>query len=185
MERCQPELETCPICGCSGYCHIHDYYDRAIIDFKTGRQEKSDLCVLRVFCDSCKHAHAILPDIIIPYSRYSLFFILRILGEYFARLFTIEQICERFGISQNQLSKWLALWKAHKREWLGLLSDAETSDSSFLKSLAASDSYSSFSMEFIRLMSHSFLQSHKNPMLTASKNARYHQIIFTPDISIF
>lgn len=185
MERFQPELETCPICGCSGYCHIHDYYDRAIIDFKTGRQEKSDLCVLRVFCDSCKHAHAILPDIIIPYSRYSLFFILRILGEYFARLFTIEQICERFGISQNQLFKWLALWKAHKREWLGLLSDAEISDSSFLKSLAASDSYSSFSMEFIRLMSHSFLQSHKNPMLTASKNARYHQIIFTPDISIF
>lgn len=101
MERFQPELETCPICGCSGYCHIHDYYGRAIIDFKTGRQEKSDLCVLRVFCDSCKHAHAILPDIIIPYSRYSLFFILRILGEYFARLYTIEQICERFGISRE------------------------------------------------------------------------------------
>ncbi len=130
-------------------------------------------------------SHSCYNFIIALHSRYSLFFILRILGEYFSRLFTIEQICERFGISQNQLFKWLALWKAHKREWLGLLSDAETSDSSFLKSLAASDSYSSFSMEFIRLMSHSFLQSHKNPMLTASKNARYHQIIFTPDISIF
>ena len=185
MEHFQPELETCPICGSTGNCHIHDYYSRSIIDFKAGTQVKSALCVLRVFCESCRHAHAILPDIIIPYSSYSLFFILRVLGEYFARLYTIEQLCERFDISQNQFFKWLALWKTHKRECLGLLSDAETSDSSFLKSLAASDSFSSFSMEFIRLMSHSFLQSHKNPILATPKNARYHQTIFAPDISIF
>ena len=89
MERFQPERETCPICRSTGNCHIHHYYGRSIIDFKAGRQEKSDLCVLRVFCDSCRHSHAVLPDIIIPYSSYSLFFVLRLLGEYFAGLFTI------------------------------------------------------------------------------------------------
>ena len=109
MEHFQPELETCPICGSTGNCHIHDYYSRSIIDFKAGTQVKSALCVLRVFCESCRHAHAILPDIIIPYSSYSLFFILRVLGEYFARLYTIEQLCERFDISRNQFFKWLAL----------------------------------------------------------------------------
>ena len=165
MERFKPERETCPICGSTGNCHIHHYYGRSIIDFKApicgstgnchihhyygrsiidfkaGRQEKSDLCVLRVFCDSCRHAHAVLPDIIIPYSSYSLFFVLRLLGEYFAGLFTIEQLCERYDISQNQFFKWLALWKSHKKEWLGLLDDNDISNSAFLKDLATMDSY--------------------------------------------
>ena len=185
MAKFQPRLETCPTCGSKGNCHIHDYYGRFIIDFRSGAQKKSNLCVLRVFCDSCNHAHAILPDVIIPYSSYSLFFVLRILGEYFAGLSTIEQLCERYGISQNQLFKWVALFKAHKQEWLGFLADAEISDLSFLKNLAAADSYSSFSMEFIRRSSRSFLQSHRNPVPRSPKNARYHQTVFSPDISIF
>ena len=105
----QPHLETCPICGSTGNCHIHDYYGRSIIDFQAGKREKSDLCVMRVFCDSCEHAHAILPDVIIPYSSYSLLFILRLLGQYFAGRFTIEQLCERYQISTKQFYKWLAL----------------------------------------------------------------------------
>ena len=185
MEQFRPELETCPICGSIGNCHTHDYYGRSIIDFTAGRQEKSDLCVLRIFCDSCHHAHAILPDIIIPYSSYSLFFVLRILGEYFSGLYTIEQLCERYSISQNQFCKWLALWKSHKKEWLGLLANAETTDFSFLKDLASADSFSSFSGKFIRRFDRSFLQSHKNPILVSPKNARYHQTVFAPDISIF
>ena len=185
MALFQPHLETCPICGSTGNCHIHDYYDRSIVDFIAGRQEKSSLCVLRVFCDSCQHAHAILPDVIIPYSTYSLFFVLRILAEYFAGLYTCEQLCERFGISPNQLRKWIALWHSHKRQWLGLLDDASSSDYSFLKELVASDNYSDFSMSFIRRLSHSFLQSHRNPIPARPKNARYHQTVFAPDISIF
>ena len=185
MDQFRPERETCPVCGSTGNCHIHDYYGRAIIDFKSGKQEKSDLCILRVFCDNCNHAHAILPDIIIPYSSYSLFFVLRILGEYFAGFYTIEHLCERYGISRNQLFKWIDLFKSHKQEWLGLLADAEVSDFSFLKNLAAADSYSSFSMEFIRRSSRSFLQSHRNPIPASPKNARYRQTVFIPDISIF
>ena len=61
-----------------------------------------------------KQDYAILPDIIIPYSSYSLLFILRLLGQYFAKHFTIEQICERYDISQNRFYKWLTLRKSHK-----------------------------------------------------------------------
>ena len=185
MEQFQPEQETCPICGSTGNCHIHDYYGRSIIDFMNGRQERSDLCILRVFCDSCEHAHAVLPDIIIPYSSYSLFFVLRLLGEYFAGLSTIEQLCERYAVSLNQFFRWLALWKSHKQEWLGMLDDNDISDFAFLKDLAMRNSYSSFSMAFIRQQCHSFLQPHRNPVLKSPKNARYHQTVFTPNISIF
>ena len=185
MEQFQPELETCPICGSAGNCHIHDYYGRSIIDFLSGRKQKENLCIMRVFCDSCEHAHAILPDIIVPYSSYSLFFILFILGEYFAGLHTIEQLCERFDVSEKQFHKWLTLWKSHKKQWLGILNDSETDNNSFYRHLVLLDSYSSFSMDFIRLTAYSFLQSHRNPVLTSPKNARYRQTVFAPEIFLF
>ena len=185
MDKFQPCLETCPICGSTGNCHIHDYYDRSLIDFRFGAPEIYSLCVMRVFCDSCEHAHAVLPDVIIPYSVYSLLFVLRLLGQYFAGRFTVEQLCERYGISQNQFYKWLALWKSHKQDWLGLLDNYAVSDLSFLKGILLADSFSDFSMRFVRCFTYSFLQSHKNPVPAGLKNARYHQLVFAPDISIF
>ena len=185
MEHFQPELETCPVCGSTGNCHIHDYYGRSIIDFQNGRKQKEDLCIMHVFCESCEHAHAILPDVIVPYSSYSLLFILFILGEYFAGLRTVEQLCERFGVSEKQFHKWMALWKAHKQQWLGILNDSDTDNNAFFTQITQQDSYSGFAMEFVRLTARSFLQSHRNPVLTRPKNARYRQTVFVPDIFLF
>lgn len=184
MANFQPRLETCPLCGSTGNCHIHDYYGRSIIDFHAGKREKSNLCVMRVFCDSCEHAHAILPDVIIPYSGYSLLCVLRLLGQYFSARFTIEQLCERYGISQKQFYKWLALWKMHKQDWLGLLRDAETSDISFLRSIILSEHFSDLSMEFVMRFARSFLQSHKSPCPAGLKNAQYRRKVLVPDIFI-
>lgn len=95
--------------------NILSKYGHSSIDLKTGKKTKKELCILRVFCKSCGHAHAVLPDLIIPYSSYSLFFILHVLGQYFAQISSIEQICECSGISVNRFFKWLSLWKAHKQ----------------------------------------------------------------------
>jgi hypothetical protein len=180
IAKVKPELEVCPICGSRGNCRIHAYYGRSIIDFLHGRRETSELCVLRVRCESCGHTHAILPDIIIPYSGYGLLFILQVLGEHFLGLHSVEDICERYGISVKLFYKWLDLWKAHKQEWLGILSDAETSNAGFWKHLSSLESYSGFASAFVRLTARSFLQSHKNP-----STARYCQTVFAPDIFIF
>lgn len=149
MSHFKPDQETCPICGSSGNCRIHAYYGRHITDFMSGKPVMSDICVLRVFCNSCRHSHAILPDVIIPYSGYSLFFLLRLLGEYFSGLFHVEELCGRFGVSQNQLYQWISLWCIHKQEWLGVLADLKVSDWSFLKDLLSYNSYSSFSMGWL------------------------------------
>lgn len=143
------------------------------------------LCVLRLICDSCHHTHALLPDILIPYASYSLMFILRILRECFLGRSTMEHLCDRFSITPVQLHKWLKLWNKHKQQWLGILEDSETSDASFLKVLAVSDSYSSFSMSFIRRFTCNFLQSHKNPTMSGTKTAHCCQRVFQPDISIW
>ena len=143
MSRFKPGQETCPICGSFGNCRIHAYYGRHLMDFISSQPVKPDICVLRVCCG---HTHAILPDIVVPYSGYSLFFLLRLLGEYSSGLFHVEKLCERFGVSQNQLYQWISLWRIHKPEWLGVLADIEVSDWLFLKDLLSYNRYSSFSM---------------------------------------
>lgn len=185
MAKFQPHLETCPLCGSTANCHIHDYYDRSLVDFRSGIRTRYSLCVMRIFCDSCEHAHAILLDVMIPYSSFSLLFILCLLGQYFADRFTVEQLCERYGISQNRFYQWLSLWRSHKQDWLGLLEDLSVSDLSFLRGILVSDRFSDFSMQFALRFSYSFLQSHSNPVPAGLKNARYHQLVFAPDISIF
>ena len=164
MAKFQPHLETCPLCGSTANCHIHDYYDRSLVDFRSGIRTRYSLCVMHIFCDSCEHAHAILPDVMIPYSSFSLLFILCLLGQYFADRFTVEQLCERYGISQNRFYQWLSLWRSHKRDWLGLLEDLSVSDLSFLRGILVSDRFSDFSMQFALRFSYSFLQSHSNPV---------------------
>lgn len=79
MATFKPELETCPICESCGNCHVHDYYGRQFIDFQGNNRTTDDLCITRVMCDNCEHTHAILPDIIIPYSSYGLIFVLTVL----------------------------------------------------------------------------------------------------------
>lgn len=157
-----PAAEACPSCSSSGNCHIHAYYARRITDFIHGKV-RQELVILRVICSSCGHTHAVLPDFIIPYSGYGLFFILRVLAEHFLGLHTVEHICGRFSITHNQFYKWLALWNAHKEEWLGVLASLETRNRDFLRSLVSMPSYSDFTSGFLSLSARSFLQSHKNP----------------------
>jgi len=166
MGRFNPGREVCPVCGSGGNCHIHAYYGRNIVDFIQGRPTRMELTITRLVCDSCGHTHAVLPDPIIPYSCFGLFFLLRVLAEVFASVHTQEQICERFGITRNQLRKWRALWNRHKQEWLGILDAAETPDRVFLRMLVHGiDEYAVFARDFTGRTALSFLQSHKNPVL--------------------
>ena len=172
MDGFHPELQTCPCCGVKGSCSVHAYYDRSLVDFIGGAPVRHSLCILRLAC-TCGHTHAILPDVIIPYSGYGLFFILRVLAEYFLRFSTVEKLCERFSITPSQLRRWLRLFRTQKDECLGLLSSLETSGLSFLKSLLTWPAYSDFASSFVRRFTKSFLQSHKNP-------APYCQQVFGP-----
>lgn len=158
-----PEKQACPICGSNGNCQIHAYYGRRIIDFIHGVPVTMEVTVLRLICSSCGHTHAVLPDLVIPYSSYGLFFILRVLAEAFLYISSLERLCERFHITRNQFYKWKQLWNQHKQEWLGLLEDSETSALAFLRDITVRSEFSSFASSFTEKTSYSFLQSHRNP----------------------
>ena len=176
MDDFRPENATCPVCGSTGNCHPHAYYDRFIIDCHGGTVSQERLHILRLYCTSCRHTHAVLPDFIIPYSTYGITFLLRVLLAYFTRsrsnaLRTVEEICCFFGISPRLLYRWLVLFVRHKYQWLGALCDSETSESEFINGLSERDSFSEFLAAFFHRMGVSFLQNHRNPLQENPKGA--------------
>ena len=176
MDSYRPELETCPVCGSTGNCRPHAYYDRWILDFHDGAPFQERLRILRLCCESCHHTHAVLPDFIIPYSSYGITFVLEVLQTYFNRshadsLRTVDKICSFFGISCRLLYRWLDLFRKHKFQWLGVLTDSEVSDAAFIGSLQHRSSFSDFLTDFFLRISVSFLQNHANPLQTHPKGA--------------
>ena len=154
--------EVCPTCGRKGDCAPHAGYSRYLIDFCDGRPESRQIEVRRVICP-CGATHAILPDPIVPYDQYSLFYILLVLAVYFCHIMTVEQICEKYMITPRTLYRWAGVYSEHRREWQGLL-DATSSDvRRSLLELAGKDPFSSFATTFIKTTAFSFLQSHANP----------------------
>ena len=159
----RPELEICPYCGSRGCCVLFASYKRYILDFIDGSPVCETVHVPRVKCNSCKCTHAILTDLLIPYRSYSLFFILRVLGEYLLHMWTVERLCSRFGITHSMLYRWIRLFREHKADWLGILADLEQGSFDFLKELVFLPTYCSFSDGFYQKTLLSFLQLHANP----------------------
>lgn len=155
--------EECPLCHRKGECRIHAYYYRFAIDFIDGHPVVHRLRILRVMCSCCGHTHAILPDPVIPYSSYSLFFILQVLFMYLSHSMTVSVICDSFCITPMQLYRWKSLYQDHRREWQGLLKSVEQDLLSSLEELMSFDPFSSFAKDFFLKTSSTFMQSHKNP----------------------
>lgn len=162
MQDFKPELEECPFCHSKGNCHAHATYTRFIVDIIHGKPVYQQLTITRIICDSCFHTHAVLPDTIIPYSQYGIFFILRVLAEYFFHLKTVSDLCSIYGITPSMLYRWRNLFFSRRALWLSVLEQNEQTPLFFLKSLGALDCFSFFVSSFIRLTGFSFLQSHAN-----------------------
>ena len=164
MDSYSHTLQECPSCHSKGNFIPHGFYKRNIIDFTGGKATYRKISVRRLKCQSCGHTHAVLPDFVVPYAQYSLFFLLRVLSEYFLRLKTVSEICHTYSITPSMLYRWKELFLCHKNDWLPLLEHLETSPLDFLKRLCFVENFSgSFSCPFFRLTSISFLQSHQNP----------------------
>lgn len=153
---------VCPFCGAKGNCAAHGSYQRSLLDIRDSKVSCGRVEIKRVRCESCGHTHAIIPDYIVPYSSYSLFFILRVLAAYFLRLKTVEQLCEQYQISPSTLYQWKLLFLSHKEIWLGVLKDADTTPTKFIQSLSAASYSADFGWPFFLKTARSFLQNHRD-----------------------
>ena len=115
---------SCTHCGKIGFFKKHAKYKRYLIeDSKEGRKE-TVIEVIRFKCTECNTTHAYIPSFIIPFSVYSLRFVLKVLLYYFQNRCTIEQICNKFNISMSVLYKWIDLFKKCQNKWLNELKEA-------------------------------------------------------------
>ena len=160
---CHAWKEACPHCGASGKCSEHDSYCRTVIDFVSDEVCLRRFWVRRVKCSSCGHTHAILFDPVIPYLRYSLIFVLRVLYAHFCQGWSLSSIYGTFGIGARTFCRWAKIFECHCSEWLGRLRKADCGAAGSLEVLLEKDPYADFAVAFFRRTNLSFLQSHANP----------------------
>ena len=155
IEDFKMEEAVCPHCGAKHSCAPFPSYTRYIICLEANKPICHQVEVPRILCTSCNHTHAILPDCLVPFSSYSLSFILTVLQDYFLRKQPVLQLCSQYQISVSTLYAWIHQFVSHKKLWLGILRNAAISSCSFLESLLASDFSTS---DFFQTFLFSFLQ---------------------------
>lgn len=156
-----PSKAACPHCGALGNLSFHASYKRYLIAFI------NTVCIYHIVvprykCESCGHTHAILPDILIPYGSYSLFFIFAVLREHFFRVFTgktVTAICEQYHISVSTLYAFKARFLVHKALWLGALKAQKHSGLCFLRAISLFLLREAFLEKFFSRFGFSFLQA--------------------------
>ena len=124
--------QVCPYCDSKGQMILHDSYSRYMITLKTNHIKTEILQIPRVKCASCGYTHAVLPEVLIPYTSYSIRFILTVLKDYFLRTHTVEKICEMYQIAHATLYAFRDLFFSHKKLILGALNDAQKKQSDFI-----------------------------------------------------
>jgi len=102
MDAFKAEEVTCPSCGARHSCTNFDFYPRNMISYEQGAVVCNIISVLRVDCNSCNTTHAILPDILIPHSSYSLSFILKVLTSVPISRFQYPHCMPGFIYSRNR-----------------------------------------------------------------------------------
>lgn len=144
---------VCPVCHTKACLSPFAFYTRYLVEWKGGAPVTHEITVQRYQCSSCGHTHALLSSALVPYSSYSLRFILVVLRACFLHRASVQAICEQAGISVSTLYRWKSLFLAHKALWLGVLKDLEASGESFLDGLDGA-LLKGFSLKFL----FSFLQ---------------------------
>lgn len=129
-----PDLSPSMPYGCPS-CHAgpasfrrNGSYQRYLVCYS-----RDGVCSLRIvvrscLCSSCRHSHALLPSLIIPYSSYTPGFLISLLYARITRKFpSIPSLCEHFDISQStyyRIRKRFVLDSKAFMDALGSLLDA-------------------------------------------------------------
>jgi len=151
--------ERCPNCGALGKLSPYGDYKRWLVSIGGGGVVANLISPLRFECGSCGTTHALLPDILVPYSPYSLRFKLTVLIAYYERDSTVVAVCESFGIAVSTIYEWKKLFESHKRLLLGIMFDMKEPVLAFLKGLLGDTCLSARFEGFFRRYAVSFMQA--------------------------
>jgi len=121
QKKFQPESQRCPKCKAGGFLCRHGSYDRNLVAYEDKQVVGNTVDIDRFYCGSCHATSAVLPDILVPHKTYSLLFILAVLQASLLNHWTIEHLCDHFGISAATYYAWKTRYLSHKTLDFGVL----------------------------------------------------------------
>ena len=101
QEHLYKEINSCPYCGAKKEAfHKDGTYKRDFICYESGLPIHHKITICCVECGSCNHSHALEPSVIVPYSSFSIGFLLNVIyAKLTNRFSTIDELCNHFDIS--------------------------------------------------------------------------------------
>ena len=109
---------ACPSCGSRNCFRKIEPYERQMITVRKSERVVVPVFISRVQCTVCAHSHSLLPDNLIPFSSYTLRFILTVLSEYLNRSNTnVNFLCNKWQIAVSTLYTWIRLFAEHFSIW--------------------------------------------------------------------
>ncbi|HCT91798.1 MAG TPA: hypothetical protein DF613_10550 [Lachnospiraceae bacterium] len=145
---------ACPVCHAHGSLSPFASYTRCLVEREKGKPAVHEIVIKRFQCRSCGHTHARVSSALVPYSSYSLRFILQTLRDYFLGRACVQYICDRAGIAVSTLYRWKNLFIRHKALWMEALKElhaarpvefVENMDGHFLQNF-----YQTFLLSFLQ-----------------------------------
>jgi transposase-like protein len=155
--------KRCPSCGAVGKLSTYGSYSRDLIYYQNKKVIYLRVSPLRFKCESCDTSHSLLPDILIPYSPYSIRFIFTVLIAYYKRTTTVAAICEHFGIAISTLYAWKKRLLEHKELMLSAIANNKEPALAFLRGLFGFYGISDILADFFKKHAFSFLQNRPTP----------------------
>lgn len=157
----QSELPACPDCaGPSGSFHKDGTYERNLICYEDGRPVCHEVTVRCMEC-SCGRSHALLPSVVVPYSSFSLRFIVCLLYDRMTKAFSsIEKLCGHYDISISTFYRVKTRFIQDRLMMLGLMESLSEDGVTLLESLrsGAFDRLDDRLLSFWKANGYSFLQ---------------------------
>lgn len=129
-----PDSHACQRCGKKiWYGGETRYYKRGITWPCNGAPKDDIILIPCMICKQCgksedgsgtkngDYHHAILRGSLIPFTSYTLLFILTVLYEYFNRTTTVHEVCQKWQISTKTLYQWRKRYQEHYDAWIDAL----------------------------------------------------------------
>jgi len=116
---------VCGGCGACGGLSFWCGYTRWVDVLENGAPASAEVALIRCRCGLCGKTHVVAPgELVIPYVRHSLGFILSALEAYAKREKPVRQIAADFSIAVSTLYEWAGRFREHCGLLLGKLASA-------------------------------------------------------------
>ncbi len=157
----------CNHCHCRGECIRHGYYVRGYMLEPSDLDKGTRIRILRVKCKHCGKTHAVLPEEIVPYLKYTATFIGIALDRHYTSGQTVEADCETLGIEPVLLYRWKKRFQEQKDRYLGRMESEKLSAREALgKLFRLKDYVLEFAGSFLHRTEKMPMQKHRNPSNT-------------------